>query len=129
MCWKQKECRVHCRLANEIGMTTEALKYLNEVRKRARQGNNAILPDITETDKDALRQLIWEEQRVEFGQEYERFFELVRQGRAGTVLRAYATKYNTAKGKGFRDGVNEVFPIPQSEINLSKGKIVQNTGY
>lgn len=115
--------------ANEIGKTTEALKYLNEVRKRARQGNNAVLPDITVTDKDALRQLIWKEQRVEFGQEYERFFELVRQGRAGTVLRAYATKYNTAKGKGFRDGVNEVFPLPQSEINLSKGKITQNPGY
>lgn len=115
--------------ANEIGKTTEALKYLNEVRKRARQGNNAILPDITETNKDALRQLIWKEQRVEFGQEYERFFELVRQGRAGTVLRAFAAKYNTAKGKGFRDGVNEIFPLPQSEINLSKGKITQNPGY
>jgi hypothetical protein len=115
--------------ANEIGKTTEALKYLNEVRKRARQGNNAVLPDVTVTDKDALRQAIWKEQRVEFGQEYERFFELVRQGRAGEVLRAYAAKYNTAKGKGFRDGVNEVFPLPQSEINLSKGKISQNPGY
>jgi tetratricopeptide (TPR) repeat protein len=115
--------------ANEIGKTTEALQYLNEVRERARQGNNAVLPDITETDKDALRQLIWKEQRVEFGQEYERFFELVRQGRAGQVLRAYAAKYNTAKGQGFRDGVNDVFPIPQSEINLSKGKITQNSGY
>jgi hypothetical protein len=115
--------------ANEIGKTTEALQYLNEVRRRARQGNNAVLPDITETNKDALRQLIWKEQRVEFGQEYERFFELVRQGRAGQVLRAYATKYNTAKGRGYRDGVNEIFPIPQSEINLSKGKITQNPGY
>ncbi len=115
--------------ANEIGKTTEALKYLNEIRKRARQGNNAVLPDVTTTDKDALRQAIWKEQRVEFGQEYERFFELVRQGRAGQVLRAYSEKYNTAKGKGFRDGVNEVFPLPQSEINLSKGKITQNPGY
>ena len=115
--------------ANEIGKTTEALKYLNEVRKRARQGNNAVLPDVTVTDKDGLRQAIWKEQRVEFGQEYERFFELVRQGRAGQVLRAFAAKYNTAKGKGFRDGVNEIFPLPQSEINLSKGKITQNPGY
>ena len=92
-------------------------------------GNNAVLPDVTVTDKEALRQAIWKEQRVEFGQEYERFFELVRQGRAGKVLRAYAAKYNTAKGEGFRDGVNEVFPIPQTEISLSNGKIVQNPGY
>jgi len=44
-------------------------------------------------------------------------------------VRAYAAKYNTAKGEGFRDGVNEIFPIPQSEINLSGGKITQNNGY
>src|SRR5690606_36582445 len=73
--------------ANEIGKTDEALHYLNEVRRRARQGNNGVLPDITVTDKDALRAAIWQEQRVEFGQEYERFYELVRQGRAGEVLR------------------------------------------
>jgi starch-binding outer membrane protein, SusD/RagB family len=115
--------------ANEIGKTTEALYYLNEIRKRARQGVPNILPDITETNKDALRLLIWKEQRVESGQEYERFFELVRQGRAGQVLRAFALKYNTPKGRGFRDGVNEVYPIPQSEITLSQGKIVQNPGY
>ena len=115
--------------ANENGNTITALQALNDVRKRARNGNPAILPDITETDKVALRQLIWKEQRVEFGQEFERFFELVRQGRAGQVLRAYGTKYNTAKGAGFTDGVNEIFPIPQSEINLSKGLLIQNPGY
>ncbi|MDQ3845591.1 MAG: RagB/SusD family nutrient uptake outer membrane protein [Bacteroidota bacterium] len=122
--------------ANENGNTAAALKALNEVRRRAREtGPNranvqlTVLPPVTETNKDALRQLIWHEQRVEFGQEYERFFELVRQGRAGTVLRAYAAKYNTSKGQGFREGVNEVFPVPQLEINLSKGKITQNPGY
>lgn len=115
--------------ANENNNTTIALNALNAVRERARGGNAGVLPDVTETDKEALRLLIWKEQRVEFGQEYERFFELVRQGRAGTVLRAYAVKYSTAKGEGFRDGVNEIFPIPQSEINLSGGKLIQNTGY
>jgi len=115
--------------ANENGNTQAALTALNSVRERAREGNSNILPDITETDKDALRQLIWKEQRAEFGQEFERFFELVRQGRAGQVLRAYSQKYNTAKGSGYRDGVNEIFPIPQTEINLSGGVLVQNEGY
>ncbi|MEJ7768220.1 MAG: RagB/SusD family nutrient uptake outer membrane protein [Chitinophagaceae bacterium] len=115
--------------ANENGNTQGALNALNAIRKRARQGNANILPDVTETNKAALRDLIWREQRVEFGQEYERFFELVRQGRAGQVMRAYAAKYNTPKGSGFKDGVNEIFPIPQSEINLSKGVLKQNAGY
>jgi len=115
--------------ANENGKPAVALAALNQVRARARGGTAGILPDVTVTEKVALREKIWHEQRVEFGQEYERFFELVRQGRAGKVVRAYATKYNTAKGSGFRDGVNEIFPIPQLEINLSKGKLKQNNGY
>jgi len=115
--------------ANENGKTQVALNALNQIRARARQGKADVLPDVTITDKTALRERIWQEQRVEFGQEYERFFELVRQGRAGNVLRAYAAKYITAKGAGYRDGVNEVFPIPQLEINLSKGKLKQNSGY
>jgi len=115
--------------ANENGNTQIALKALNDIRARARQGTPNVLPDIIETNKVALRNIIWHEQRVEFGQEFERFFELVRQGRAGQVLRAFAAKYNTPKGSGFRDGVNEIFPIPQTEINLSDGRIKQNPGY
>ncbi|WPP49186.1 RagB/SusD family nutrient uptake outer membrane protein [Catalinimonas niigatensis] len=115
--------------ANENGNTQEALDALNQIRERAREGNPDVLPDITETDQDALRELIWHEQRVEFGQEFERFYELVRQGRAGEVMRGYAEKYNTAKGSGYTDGVNEIFPIPQAEINLSGGVLSQNQGY
>ena len=119
--------------ANENWNTASALNALNEVRRRARETGTNIpagtLPPITETNKDALRQIIWHEQRVEFGQEYERFYELVRQGRAGTVLRAYAAKYNVSKGAGFRDGVNEIYPIPTQEIRVSKGQLKQNPGY
>ncbi len=115
--------------ANENGNTTVALKALNQVRARARQGKQGVLADVTVTDKVALREKIWQEQRVEFGQEYERFFELVRQGRAGKLLRGYADKYKTPKGSSFKDGVNEIFPIPQLEINLSNGKLKQNPGY
>lgn len=115
--------------ANENGNTPEALEALNQVRFRAREGNSDVLPDITETDKEELREIIWHEQRVEFGQEYERFFELVRQGRAGDVMRGYAAKYTTAKGSGYRDDINEIFPIPQAEINLSQGLLTQNPGY
>jgi tetratricopeptide (TPR) repeat protein len=114
---------------NENGNTSGALSALELVRARARNGISGILPEITTTDKDDLRAFIWQEQRVEFGQEFERFWELVRQKRVGQVLRAYAETYNTSKGAGFRDGVNEIFPIPQTEINLSDGRITQNPGY
>lgn len=28
-----------------------------------------------------------------------------------------------------KDGTNELFPIPQTEIDLSQGKLRQNNGY
>lgn len=113
----------------ELGNIDEALNALNRVRQVRREGNAGVLPDITQRDPAALRQIIWHEQRVETAMEGDRFWELVRQGRAKEVLHAFAEKYNTSKGAGFREGVNEIMPIPGPEINLSRGKLKQNPGY
>lgn len=115
--------------ANENGKVSAALEALNEVRHRARQGGADVLPDVTTQDKEVLKNAIYHEQRVEYGMENHRFFDLVRQGRAGNVLRAYAEKYNTVKGKNFKEGINEVLPIPQTEIDASQGRLKQNPGY
>lgn len=101
--------------ANELNQTTKALAAVNQVRTRA-----GLPPLPGGTTQDALRQAIWQERRVELALEYgDRFFDLVRQGRAATVL----------KNRGFVTGKNEVFPIPLSQIQLSGGKLVQNPGY
>lgn len=115
--------------ANEIGNTEAALSALNQVRARAREGNPDVLPDVTDRNQGTLRQKIWHEQRVEYGQEYERFFDLVRTGRAAEVLHNFAAKYNTGQGANFNPSVHTVMPIPPSEISLSEGKITQNPGY
>ncbi|MDR8394083.1 RagB/SusD family nutrient uptake outer membrane protein [Aliifodinibius sp. S!AR15-10] len=117
--------------ANENDNRQAARDALNDVRERAREGDPdpTLLPDVTTNDKEELRQAIWHEQRVEYGQEYDRFFDLVRTGRIGEVMRSYADTYNTPKGANFTDGVHEVMPIPPSEISLSEGLIEQNDGY
>jgi len=104
---------------NENGKPTDALMYLNMVRARARQGNTGILPDITTTDQSQLRDIIFNERRHELGMEGLRFWDLVRTGRAAAVLGPL----------GFVTGKNEVLPIPQSEIDLSQGALVQNPHY
>src|SRR5258705_6430203 len=71
---------------NELGNASQALIYLNQVRARAREGNDAILPDITETNQDALRDIILHERRVELAMEGDRFWDLVRTGKAPEVL-------------------------------------------
>ncbi|KAA3636810.1 MAG: RagB/SusD family nutrient uptake outer membrane protein [Bacteroidetes bacterium] len=106
---------------NENDKPEQALVYLNLVRERARGGNNFILPDVTVTDKDDLRQKIWRERRSELGMEQQRWFDIQRQQRAAEVMQGV--------GKDFVIGKHELLPIPQSEIDLSGGVLTQNPGY
>lgn len=101
--------------ANELGQTNDAAAALNQIRNRAGLGNT------TAATQGDLREAIRRERRVEMAMEHDRFFDLVRTGRAGAVLRAH--------GKNFVDGKNEVFPIPQKHIDLSGGLLEQNPGY
>ncbi len=104
---------------NENNKPTEAHIYLNRVRERARQGNPSILPDITETDKDLLRDIILNERRYELALEGHRFWDLVRTGKAHEVLEPL----------GFETGKHELMPIPQNEIDLSQGTLKQNPNW
>jgi len=90
---------------------TKAQGYLNQVRQRA-FGNTSNNISATGT---ALRDAIWQERRLELGMEGHRFFDLVRTGQAA------------AKIPGFKAGKHEVFPIPQTEVDISGLK--QNPGY
>ena len=99
--------------ANENGNVEAALQYLNQVHTRA------MGEAIEETDPAALRQLIYDERRAELAFEGERFYDLVRTGRAAEVLGPL----------GFEAGKHELFPIPQSEIDITEGGITQNPGY
>lgn len=64
---------------------------------------------------------IWEERRLEMAFEHDRYFDLVRQGRASEVL--------NSKNIPFVKGKHEVFPIPQEQIDISGGALVQNPNY
>jgi hypothetical protein len=105
--------------ANELGNTTQAKSSLNAVRARARGGNAAILPDVTTNDQAQLRTAIWHERHVELAMEFDRFFDVIRQGRGLQVFGP----------KGFKAGKNELMPIPQPQIDLSAGVLTQNPGY
>jgi hypothetical protein len=89
----------------------DALSDVNQVRVRA--GLSPVGAVTIQT--------VWQERRVELAMEQDRFFDIVRQGRAAQLL--------TALGKSFVVGKNEVFPIPQPQIDLSGGKLTQNPGY
>jgi starch-binding outer membrane protein, SusD/RagB family len=110
---------MHAEALNEIGEANDALTFLNSIRSRARGANPDVLPDITTTDKSQLRDAIIQERKYEFALEGLRFWDLVRTDKAESVLGPL----------GFIKGKNELFPIPQSEIDVSQGRISQNPNY
>ncbi|WP_121811528.1 RagB/SusD family nutrient uptake outer membrane protein [Mucilaginibacter kameinonensis] len=104
---------------NELGNSAAALIPLEQVRARARGSNAAILPKVTTTDQATLRTAIYQERRVELAMEFERYFDVIRQGRGTAVFGS----------RGWTAGKNEVWPVPQTEIDLSGGALTQNPGY
>ena len=59
---------------------------------------------------------IYNERRLELATEGHRFFDLVRTGRAASVLGPL----------GFQANKHEVLPIPQQEIDVTNGVLKQN---
>lgn len=106
---------------NELNQPANALNYLNQVRTRARGSNNFILPDVTEMDQSLLRELIYHERRVELAMEQHRWFDLARWGRLDDELDPLFENFDPMK--------HLLLPIPQSEIDLTGGLLMQNPFY
>jgi hypothetical protein len=99
---------------NENGKTTESLTYLNQVRTRAGLSGYSDLAQSEARDK------IYLERRFELYMEGQRWFDLVRTGRALSVMEPYGMKPHMT-----------VFPIPQSQIEVVNDPNIlpQNPGY
>lgn len=89
------------------GNTSLAQQLVNQVRGRA---------GVQGVSVNSIN-VIYKERRYEFAGEGHRFFDLVRTGQAATFI------------EGFQTGKNEIFPIPQVEIDLAGGNWSQNPGY
>lgn len=79
--------------------TGKAQTYLDMVRDRA-FGDTSHRITVS-------KEAIWQERRLEFAMEGDRLFDLIRTGQAASII------------TGFVVGKNEVFPIPQREIDIS----------
>ena len=104
---------------NELNQTSNAFQYINAVRTRAG------LPNVSVLSQNDFRLAIEKERRVEFLDEGQRWFDLVRTGRAKTVMNSFYANY----GLSFKlDDFELIFPIPQNEVDLNPA-VKQNPGY
>lgn len=100
-----------------------AFSYLNKIRNRA---GLAARTSAEINDQQAFRLALEQERRVEFAFEGQRWFDLVRTGRAIPVMNAKKSIMGLTKELTEN---NLVFPVPQSQIDINKSKITQNSGY
>lgn len=108
---------------------------INQIRSRA----SVNLPPITETDSRTLRTILRRERRIELAFEGHRLWDILRWDIGGEVLTGDfwgasfpdSERYATTSKKldaqfrwfvttrNFRVGTDEVWPIPQSEVNVN----------
>lgn len=130
----------------ELNRENEALSLINEVRQRAKDSMSKItyvgdVADIalyqdgvncTWTNTFARNAVRWE-RRLELAMECQRFFDLVRWGIADQVMNTYykeeSTKRAYYESANFDKNKEEYIPIPQQQLNFSKGVYKQNNNY
>jgi hypothetical protein len=123
---------MHAEASYQVGDEALARTSLNAVRSRVSlQSINASGPD--------LLQAIYDERRLELAMEGHRYYDLKRTNRLAEAMGDFLDyNLNTStdtydagndEGQFFNPAVHTLFPIPQSEIDLSGGRITQNPGY
>lgn len=130
----------------ELNREKEALPLINEVRQRAKDSMSKItyVGDVANIDlyQDGVnctwtntfaRNAVRWERRLELAMECQRFFDLVRWGIADQVMNTYykeeSTKRAYYESANFDKNKEEYIPIPQQQLNFSKGVYKQNNNY
>lgn len=107
---------------NELGNPATALPFINLVRERA--GINIL----SGMNQNSLREAIIKERATELSFEGHRRYDLIRWGIYIETMR----NTNSPFLKSPRENIQEfhvLLPIPQNEIGVSNGSLIQNPGY
>lgn len=106
---------------NELGNTTVAATYVNQIRSRAK-----LNPTPASTQSE-MRLAIEKERRLELAFEGHRWFDLIRTGRAISVMQAV----KDGNGNSLNYVLNQnklLWPVPQNERDKN-ANLTQNAGY
>ena len=102
-------------LAEALGEGSQAYGYINQVRARAG------LDPIDASTPGSFSEKLLQERRVELAFENKRWADLLRFGQAKSVM---ASHLGVSEGT-----INLLFPIPQSQIDVSPNDMTQNPGH
>jgi len=122
-------------------------QLLDQTINKVRGRTSVNMPPVTTVDPTALRVIIRRERRVEFAFEGLRYYDILRWGIAAEELNRQYTGmkltndpanykdypvdnegYLKYQQRNFKKGINELWPVPQTERDINKN-LSQNTGY
>jgi hypothetical protein len=108
----------------------EALEAINQVRRRG-YGKPIRTPDPTVDLASISEQAILNERKWELCYEGHRWHDLIRFGKLEEAVKSinYTHDSQLPRPDLSIQQFNRFFPIPQSQIDVSKGKLTQNPGY
>jgi starch-binding outer membrane protein, SusD/RagB family len=112
---------------NELNRTTEAYPFINQVRARAG------LPPLANMSQAQFRDAVFAEERVELAYEDKRWFQLLRTGRALSIMQAQGIDIKSYAGARRPSVAYTItpqmllFPLPIREI--TDNGFAQNPGY
>ncbi len=115
--WPYNEIEI--RLADTYLLEAEALVRGGGDAGRAKLLLDAVRGRVGLASVTPTLENIYNERRLELATEGHRFFDLVRTGKAATVLAS----------QGFKPNKNEVLPIPQVEVDVTNSTLDQNPNY
>lgn len=107
---------------NEQNGPTGAYTFINQVRERAG------LPGLSGLDQASFRTALRKERATELSFEGIRKYDLLRWGTFVETIRN-TTEPNMATPRANIQDYHVLMPIPDREIELSEGSLIQNTGY
>lgn len=140
----------------EVGSLAKAAEYVNAIRTRAgncAQGKSKVATSISDPEitwakykvaaypagsaafasKEAARETVRLERRLELALEGHRLFDLQRWGNYAATVNAYLARekalVTVLNSGGQASDKHRFYPLPSSEIERSNGNLTQNAGY
>ena len=112
---------------NEVsGPNSEVFAALDAIRQRSGMPK---LDQSKYSTKEALRNAIRQERLVELALEGQRYMDIRRWEIAPTVMKNIYNLKNSLAQERIWDNKLYLMPIPQTQIDLSYGTLIQNSGY
>ena len=107
---------MYAEVLNEEGYHAvgDAFSVLNEVRNRSGLSS---LSSAEVPDQETFRYALMQERRSEFAFEALRWFDLVRTGKALSVINTFLSRADQESGKYKMHDYQKIFAIPQDELN------------